>query len=96
MGVDAELHPLVGVPWPSVLAFVRISTHPRAFARPLDVAAAYSVVAGWLGRPNVTTPNPTERHAALYRTMLLGGQAAANHTTDAHLAALSVEWGLER
>ena len=42
--------PLVGVPWPSVLAFMRISLHPRAFARPLDVATAYSVVeAGWPG-----------------------------------------------
>jgi predicted nucleic acid-binding protein len=26
--------------------------------------------------------------------MLIGGRASANHTTDAHLAALAIEWGL--
>lgn len=86
--------PLVGVPWPTVLAFVRISTHPRALTRPLDVDTAFSVAEGWLSRPNVMTPTPTERHAALYGRMLRDGDATGNHSTDAHLAALAVEWGL--
>lgn len=86
--------PVVGVPWPTVLAFVRISTHPRALRQPLDVSTAFSVVEGWLARPNVTTPVPTDRHAALYGQMLRDGKAAGNHSTDAHLAALAVEWGL--
>ncbi|MGI8776053.1 MAG: TA system VapC family ribonuclease toxin [Acidimicrobiales bacterium] len=85
----------IGVPWPTILAFVRISTHPRAFARPLDVSTAYAVVEEWLARPNVFVPVPTDRHATLYGTMLRTGRAAGNHSTDAHLAALAVEWGLE-
>jgi uncharacterized protein len=86
--------PVVGVPWPSVLAFLRVSTHPRAFEQPLNIAAAWDVVNGWLSRPNVTTPTPTDAHVDLLRQLLVSGRAAANHTTDAHLAALAIEWGL--
>lgn len=85
---------VVGVPWPTVLAFVRVSTHPRALARPLDVGTAFSVVEGWLSRSNVITPVPTDRHATLFGDMLHEGKATGNHSTDAHLAALAVEWGL--
>lgn len=87
--------PLVGIPWPTILAFVRISTHPRVFERPADVTATWRVVEGWLDRPNVRTPVPTDRHPALFAEMLRTGRATADHTSDAHLAALAVEWGLE-
>jgi toxin-antitoxin system PIN domain toxin len=87
--------PAVGIPWPTILAFVRISTHPRALSRPLDVSHAFEVVEGWLARPNVFVPVPTDRHGPLLGTMLREGKAAGNHSTDAHLAALAVEWGLE-
>lgn len=86
--------PVVGIPWPSILAFVRISTHQRALERPLDASTARRVVEGWLERPNVSTPTPTERHAALFGDLLVAGRATGNHSTDAHLAALAVEWGL--
>ena len=87
--------PLVGVPWPTVLAFVRISTHARAFQRPLDLSAAWRTVEGWLDRPNVWVPVPTESHRQVLATMLQGGRATGNHVPDAHLAALAIEWGLE-
>ncbi len=86
---------LVGIPWPSILAFVRISTHPRALERPLDVRAAWQIVDGWLDRPNIWIPVPTERHRTILASLLEVGQAAGNHVPDAHLAALAVEWGLE-
>jgi toxin-antitoxin system PIN domain toxin len=86
--------PVVGIPWPSVLAFLRVSTHPRAFQQPLEIQAAWKIVAGWLSRPNVRTPAPTDAHADLLRDMLVSGRATGNHTTDAHLAALAIEWGL--
>jgi len=87
--------PLVGVPWPTILAFVRLSTHPRVLERPVDVAAAWEVVRGWLDRPNVRCPAPADRHAALFGELLLTARAAGNHAPDAHLAALAIEWGLE-
>jgi hypothetical protein len=87
--------PLVGIPWPTILAFLRISTHPRALARPLPIETAWEVVRGWLSRPNVRCPVPTERHEAILGGLLAAGHAVGNHTTDAHLAALAIEWGLE-
>jgi predicted nucleic acid-binding protein len=39
--------------------------------------------------------HPTERHWTVFRKILLEGQAVANLVTDAHLAALSLEYGCE-
>jgi toxin-antitoxin system PIN domain toxin len=86
---------LVGVPWPSILAFVRISTHPRALERPLELDRAWQLVEGWLDRPNVWTPVPTDRHRSILASLLRDGRASGNHVPDAHLAALAIEWGLE-
>jgi toxin-antitoxin system PIN domain toxin len=87
--------PVVGIPWPSILAFLRISTHPRALERPLGIGVAWSVVAGWLERPNVRCPVPTERHPSILGDLLVRAKAPGAHTSDAHLAALAIEWGLE-
>ena len=69
--------------------------HQRALTRPLGIEVAWDVVRGWLARPNVRIPVPTERHEAILGGLLTRGQANGNHTTDAHLAALAIEWGLE-
>lgn len=87
--------PIVGIPWPTIIAFLRISTHPRALERPLHIDQAWGVVEEWLARPNVQVPVPTERHVAILGRLLHDGRASGNHTTDAHLAALAIEWGLE-
>jgi hypothetical protein len=87
--------PLVGLAWPTILAFLRISTHPRALRRPLGITVAWGVVEGWLDRPSVRLVGPTERHAVILGRLLQQGKASGDHTTDAHLAALAIEWGLE-
>ena len=48
----------VGLPWQSLLAFVRIVTHPRALPVPLGPSEAWSFVADWLDAPAVWTPQP--------------------------------------
>jgi toxin-antitoxin system PIN domain toxin len=87
--------PLVGIPWPTIVTFVRLSTHPRALERPLAPPDALAVVREWLARPNVFTPVPTDRHASLFAELVAAGKASGNHVPDAHLAALAIEWGLE-
>ncbi|MDQ3728268.1 MAG: VapC toxin family PIN domain ribonuclease [Actinomycetota bacterium] len=87
--------PLVAVPWPTSLAFIRISTHPRALEHPLSLADAWATVETWLDRANVWIPVPTERHRAILARLLAAGAARGNHAMDAHLAALGIEWGLE-
>jgi toxin-antitoxin system PIN domain toxin len=87
--------PQVGIPWASILAFLRISTHPRALRRPVSTAVAWSEVRRWLVRPNVWIPAPTERHLSLLEELLELGAVSGNHVPDADLAALAIEWGLE-
>ena len=83
----------VGLPWPSLLSFLRIVTNRRIFTQPDSIASAWKQVDDWLACPNVWVPAPGENHAAiLARTLVFSG--GANHVPDAHLAALAIEHGL--
>ncbi|RLB52423.1 MAG: VapC toxin family PIN domain ribonuclease [Deltaproteobacteria bacterium] len=84
----------VGLPWPVLLSFLRITTNPRIFARPLATAEAWAQVDEWLSLPGVWTPLPTERHAEVLGRLLVRTGSSANLVPDAHLAALAIEHGL--
>jgi uncharacterized protein len=84
----------VGLPWPSLLAFVRLVSNPRVFQRPLAVTAAWRQVENWLGCPRVWIPGPTDRHREHLGRLLAEGGLEADLVPDAHLAALALEHGL--
>ena len=94
--LDAKLNGAapVGLPWASLLEFLRISTNPRAFRRPLTMAAAWEQVASWLTAEPVWSPEPSERHAELFGKLLALPGMYGNLVPDAHLAALAIEHGL--
>lgn len=83
----------VGLPWSSLMGFVRIASNPRIFDRPMPVERAWRYVEGWLARSNVFVPEPTERHREILAS-LLPGLGRAELVPDAHLAALAIEYGL--
>jgi uncharacterized protein len=83
----------VGFAWVVLLAVVRLTTKAAVFARPLRAAEAFDIIDDWLAQPCATIVHPTIRHAALLRGFLSAAGTAGNLTTDAHLAALSVEYG---
>jgi uncharacterized protein len=83
----------VALPWQTLLAFIRISTHPRAVAQPLAVSQACVIVDRWLQQPNVTTLEPTERFWPILREQLLDGRITGPLVTDAALSALALEHG---
>ena len=85
----------VALAWAVALAFVRLTTKPQVMAKPFSVEEALDVVDGWLARPNVVVAHPTDRHASILRELLRPFGAGGNLTTDAHLAALSIEHGAE-
>lgn len=85
----------VALPWVVILGFLRIVTSRRVFSKPLSLAEATEFVDGWLARPNVVTLGPGPDHWRLLRGVLAEAGAAANLTTDAHLAALAIEHGCE-
>lgn len=84
----------VGTPWSSLGAFLRIATHPRAFQRPLDPAAAWSCVADWLAAPVAWIPEPGPQHPRILGDLLVRHGARGNLVPDAMLAALAIEHGL--
>jgi hypothetical protein len=84
----------VGLPWPSLLAYLRIVSNPRIFERPPSVGAAWGQVEAWLSCEPVWIPQPTERHAEVLGRLLESSVPRSNLVPDAHLAALALEHGL--
>ncbi len=85
----------VGLPWPSLLAFLRLVTNSRIFPRPLAMSDAWRQVEAWLACDTAWVPSPGERHAAILARLLAGPGVVGNLVPDAHLAALALEHGLE-
>jgi toxin-antitoxin system PIN domain toxin len=84
----------VGLPWPSLLAFMRVATNPVAIRHPLTPSAAWAQVTEWLGAPVVWTPGPGDRHAEILGSLMTAGGMSSRLVSDAHLAALAMEHGL--
>ena len=84
----------VGLPWVCVTGFVRVVGQPRVWERPLPVASALSIVRSWLSRPSAWIPEPGPRHLDILES-LLTAQPSVRLVTDAHIAAIAIEHGLE-
>ena len=84
---------VVGLAWVSVLGFIRVVTNPRVFRVPLRVDRAVAVVDEWLEQQAIEIVLPTPRHWSTLRHLLMAGQAGGALSTDAHVAALSIEHG---
>ena len=85
----------VGLPWQTVSAFLRIMTNPRLPGQRFTLEEAVQVVDRWLEQPNVRVLAPGDDHWPLFRQMIMEGQAPGPLVTDAHLAALTMEYGGE-
>lgn len=82
----------VGLPWPSLLAFMRIVANPRLFEG-ASLSHARSQVRSWLELGNTWIPAPTDAHAGILEE-LLENESSHLLVPDAHLAALALEHGL--
>ena len=84
----------VGLPWVSLMAFLRLVTNPRVFERPELMADAWRQVRAWLACETAWIPQPTDRHVDLLDTLLALPGVHGNLVPDAYLAALALEHGL--
>jgi toxin-antitoxin system PIN domain toxin len=84
---------LVGLPWQVVWAFLRLSTNSRIFADSLSMEKAVEVAQEWMDLKQVRMLAPGERHWRLLQQMLIDGRVRGPLTTDAELAALTIEYG---
>ena len=84
---------VVGLPWQTVAAFIRITTNPRIPGLRFTLDQAVQVVDQWLEQPNVRLLAPGDQHWTILRKLLIAGQARGPLATDAQLAALTIENG---
>jgi hypothetical protein len=84
----------VGVPWPSLLAFVRIVSNPAILRRAVTPREAWQQVQQWLACDTVWIPAPGPRHAEVLGALLERPFMSSRLVPDAHLAALALEHGL--
>ncbi|SPE43653.1 Ribonuclease VapC [Candidatus Sulfotelmatobacter sp. SbA7] len=87
-GVEA-----VGLPWPSVSAFLRVITNRRLPGTRVTLEQAVQVVDEWLQQPNVQVLVPADQHWSVLRQMILEGRASGPLVSDAEIAAITIEQG---
>jgi len=84
---------LIGLPWQSIWAFLRIATNGRIHANPVAMDRAIGIAQQWIDLKNVRLLVPGERHWSLLQIMLIEGRVNGRSVTDAALAALTIEYG---
>jgi toxin-antitoxin system PIN domain toxin len=85
----------IGIPWLVVLGFIRIMTHRRILKTPMDAKDCIKAVRSWLNQPQVQILTPGDEHAGILFGLLSSIGTAGDLTTDAHLAALAIEYRAE-
>jgi toxin-antitoxin system PIN domain toxin len=90
----AEGTELVYVFWPTVMSYLRISTHPGVFSSPLLPADAMANVERLLEFPHVQTAGEQARFWHRFRSVADDADARGNLVPDAQLVALMAENGV--
>jgi toxin-antitoxin system PIN domain toxin len=82
---------LLALPWVVILGFLRLSTRPGVFDRPLTVAEAIDQVNRWLSCDHVQLIFEAENHWSRMQKLLVQVGTGGNLTTDIHLASIAIE-----
>jgi len=84
----------VGLPWHSLLAYLRITTKRLGFTHAQPIASAWQQVRLWLDQEAAWIPGATHRHVEILESLLAETGSGGDVVSDAHLAALAIEHGL--
>ncbi len=83
------------VTWGIVYEFLRITTHPAVFSRPLDLPTAGRWLTAFLASPCAGVLVETQRHAEVLDELIgLHPRLKGNPIHDLHTAALMKEHGI--
>jgi toxin-antitoxin system PIN domain toxin len=77
--------------WPTIMAYLRIATHPAIFDRPLPAREAIENVEALLSRPNVRAPGEQPEFWRRYRSVAADATPTGNLVPDAHIVALMLD-----
>ncbi len=85
----------IGLPWPTLLGFLRLICNPSVMSGAKTPAQAWQIAERYLAHPNFWIPRPTEQHASILGRLLTQSPGLSPRVIhDAHLAALAIEHGL--
>ena len=91
-GKDPELF---CVAWSTLMAYLRISTHPSIFAHPLSPDEALGNIEKLLLLPRVRIVTEQEGFLTIYKNVTSRLPVRGNLVPDAHLAALLLQHGVQ-
>lgn len=77
--------------WPTVMAYLRIATHPAVFARPLAIVEAMGNIEQLLARPHVRTAGEGEAFWRAFAAVSDDARPSGDLVPDAHLVTLMLE-----
>jgi len=81
---------------PQVLAnVIRVTTHPRIFARPSQLTDVLAFASVLVDQPHCQIVQPGPRHWSIFTALCRSANAYGNLVQDAWLAALAIESGCE-
>ena len=80
--------------WPVIMGYLRMSTHPRLFTRPLTPRAALDNVAALTRMPRCRMVTEPDGFLTAYRDVAIEVAARGNLVPDAHVAALARAHGV--
>jgi toxin-antitoxin system PIN domain toxin len=83
---------MVGLPWQTIWAFVRIATNPR-LSNPVPLDDVFAIVNQWLSAANIVVVEPGKRHHGIVHRLAAEHKVQGPMITDAVLAALAIEHG---
>lgn len=80
----------VGLVYPVIFSFLRVSTNPRAFSNPLALAESEQAIGDWLDRHVTRVLLESQDHvAAVVDLLTRAGSTGGNLVTDAQIAAIA-------
>lgn len=85
----------VGIPIVVVLAFLRLTTSARILTHPLSVEESATRIEAWFDARPVRLIAPGQQHVATLLATLRAVGVGGSLTTDAHIAALAIEYHAE-
>ena len=80
--------------WPTLMAYVRIATHPRIFAAPLSPDEALGNLGALLALPHARVISEQDGFMDAYRHVTANMSVRGNLVPDAHVAAILFQNGV--
>ncbi len=84
------------ISWPTMMAYIRISTHPRIFSQPLSPEEALRNVESLIVLPRVRVLSEDEGFLAIYRQVTDKFPVRGNLVPVAHLVVLLLQHGVTK